>query len=142
MNYQAYKGRSIDFTQQVEIYKNLHNGLFSVRQNGLVVAHVESFSLSRVSCKVSEAGRQKVIRECKKNVHAFLCGKLLEVNCVGTDNGMFEILVHNNKLTYNPYKLGNFVKLMQGQLVGVVPNNEIHMGVIAHVNLGMTYLEY
>lgn len=142
MNYQSFKGRSIDFTQQVEIYKNLHNGLFSVRQNGLVVAHVESFSLARVYCKVSEAGRQKVIRECKKNVHAFLCGKLLEVNCVGTDNGMFEILVHNNKLTYNPYKLGNFVKLMQGQLVGVVPNNEVHMGVIAHVKMGMTYLQY
>lgn len=142
MKYKSYKGRTIDQSKKVMIYKNLHNGLFSVRQNGLVVAHVESFSLSRVFCKVSEAGRQKVIREQKKNVHAFLCGELLDVNCVGTENGMFKTMVHNNKLTYNPYKLGNFVKLRQGQLVGIVPNNEVHMGVIAHVKIGMTYLEY
>lgn len=141
-NYQSFKGRQIDFSQPVEIYKNLHNGLFSVRQNGLVVAHVESFSLSRVFCKVSETGRQKVIREQKKNVHAFLCGYLLEVNCIGSDNGLFEMLVHNHKLTYNPYKGGHFVKLEQGQFVGTVPNNVIHMGVMAHVNHGMTYLQY
>lgn len=142
MNYQSFKGRSINFSQQVEIYKNLHNGLFSVRQNGLVVAHVESFSLASVYCKVSEAGRQKVIRERKKNVHAFLCGKLTLVNCIGTDNGLFEILVNDKKLTYNPYRQGNFVKLMQGQFVGIVPNNEICIGVMAHVKIGMTYWEY
>lgn len=143
MNYQSYKDRKIDFSQKVEIYKNLHNGLFSVRQNGLVVAHVESFSLSQVFCKVSESGRQKVIADRKKNVHAFLCGKLLEVNCIGTDNGLTETLVHNHKLSYNPYKQGNFIKLKQGQFVGIVPNNEVQqMGVIAHAKHGMSYLEY
>lgn len=143
MNYQAFKGRKIDFSQKVEIYKNLHNGLFSVRQNGLVVAHVESFSLSQVFCKVSEAGRKKVIADRKKNVHAFLCGELSEVNTVGTVNGIFKEMVYNNKLTYNPYKQGNFIKLEHGDFVGIVPNNEAQrMGVIAHVKHGMCYLDY
>lgn len=106
MNYQSFKGRSIDFTQQVEIYKNLHNGLFSVRQNGLVVAHVESFSLSDVTFKVSESGRQKVLRERKKYVHAFVVGKLSEINC--TDNDIITSNPHT-RVRYNPYTLSSFV---------------------------------
>jgi len=106
MKYQSFKGRSIDFTQQVEIYKNLHNGLFSVRQNGLVVAHVESFWLADVIFRVSEKGRQKVIRERKKYVHAFVIGKLLEINC--TDNDIITSNLHT-RVRYNPYTLSSFV---------------------------------
>lgn len=101
MNYQSYKGRSIDFTKQVKIYKNLHNGLFSVMQNNLVVAHIESFKMSSVIFKVNESGRQRVIHEKKKNVHAFICGLLQDVNC-DIDN------VPKVCISYNPYKYDYF----------------------------------
>lgn len=104
--YNAFKGRSIDFTKEVKIYKNLHNGLWSIMQGGLVVAHVESFSMYGVSFKVSESGRQKVIRERKKYVHAFIVGRLLEVNC--TDDDIITSNPHT-RVRYNPYTLTSFV---------------------------------
>lgn len=111
MNYQAYKNRQIDFSQRVEIYRNLHNGLWSVRQNGLVVAHLESFRLEKVSFKVLEAGRQRVLKEKKKNVHAFICGLLVEsmINFITPEKEAFHLeLVEASKLSYNPYKSSYF----------------------------------
>ena len=64
--------------QRVQIYKNLHNGMWSIRctRSKLVIAHASYVVLSDVTFKVSEAGRQRVIREGKKNVHAFAEGIL------------------------------------------------------------------
>lgn len=101
MLYQSYKNRPIDFNKQVKIYKNLHNGLFSVMQNNLVVAHIESFTLNNVVFKVNESGRQRVIKEKKKNVHAFICGLLVDVN---------QGFLHDrlSAISYNPYRASNF----------------------------------
>lgn len=101
MKYQSYKNRSIDFNKQVKIYKNLHNGLFSVMQNNLVVAHIESFTLNNVVFKVNESGRQRVIKEKKKNVHAFICGLLVDVNQALSQDKL-------STISYNPYKASNF----------------------------------
>ena len=101
MQYQSYKGRSIDYSKPVMIYKNLHNGLFSVKQGGLVVAHIESVLLSSVSFKVNESGRIRVIREKKKNVHAYIVGYVLNVNST-------PISLLKRSITYNPYKNGYF----------------------------------
>lgn len=98
--YKSFKGRVIDFNKQVKIYKNLHNGLFSVMQNNLVVAHIESFILDNVIFKVNESGRQKVLKEKKKNVHAFVTGYIKEINCSDDD-----IIISNwhTQVRYNPY---------------------------------------
>lgn len=114
MNYQSFKGRKIDFSQNVEIYKNLHNGLWSVRQNGLVVAHIESFMMRQVFFKVSQVGRSKVIREKRKNVHAFVCGLLDEskINFMQNQKEKLDFhaeLVQASKLYYNPYKTDHFM---------------------------------
>lgn len=101
MNYQTYKDRKIDFNKPVMIYKNLHNGLFSVKQGGLVVAHIESVLLASVSFKVNESGRNRVIREQKKNVHAFIVGYILNVN--HTPASLLKRVI-----TYNPYKYNYF----------------------------------
>lgn len=106
MKYQAYKGRKIDFSQNVEIYKNLHKGLFSIRQNGKVVAHVASFSMIKPSFKVNEKARLKVIESGVKNVHAFIIGKLIEIDC--TDNDLIISNPHT-RIRYNPYHFSSFV---------------------------------
>lgn len=61
--------------------------------------------LYNVKFKVSEAGRQRVIKEKKKNVHAFI---------EGTWNGLpvdfdpcYESL--DRKISYNPYKGSMFI---------------------------------
>jgi hypothetical protein len=59
--------------------------------------------------KVSEAGRQRVLRERKKNVHAGVVG-----HWIGSldDQLTIERIVYNGTaVTYNPYKYDSFVHL-------------------------------
>lgn len=98
-NAKLYK-QAIDITAPVAIYKNLHNGLFSVKQGGLVVAHVASVTLTSVTLKVSEAGRQRVLRDKQKNVHAFVVGMIKDINKPCDKVGA--------RLSYNPYKADCF----------------------------------
>ena len=76
--FQSYKGRTIDPAKICRVYRNLHNGLFSVQQKQgnrwLVVGHVSEIVLRDVTFEVNENGRQRVLREQKKYVHAYVCG--------------------------------------------------------------------
>lgn len=49
--------------------------------------------------KISESGRQRVIREGKKNVHAYAVGILLDTPVAPGD-----------RLSYNPFKAGHFTR--------------------------------
>ncbi len=65
---------------RIEVYRNLHNDTFSIRRNGKVVKHLanwQSIFLKDVKFAVQPAGREKVRREGKKNVHAFIRGTYL-----------------------------------------------------------------
>lgn len=93
-----------DYKKPCRVYFNLHKRLFSVTQKNerntwVVVAHVDNIELKNVQFKVSEAGRQRVLREKRKNVHAFLEG----FPFCGLANGF-----RPRKITYNPYKSDSF----------------------------------
>lgn len=70
---------------------------------GLVIAHVKYAKLTDAKFKVSEAGRQRVIKEKRKNVHAFIEGIWDSAN-----DGMFD-MVTVKRVSYNPYQSGNFI---------------------------------
>ena len=55
----------IDWRQKVEVYKNLNTkeGLWSVRQGGIVKLHTDYIILRNVKFAVQPAGRAKVLRE-------------------------------------------------------------------------------
>jgi len=55
---------------------------------------MEEVSLSNVLLIVSKTGRERVLREKAKNVHAYAMGDISELNL--NDHGMVEA-------TYNPY---------------------------------------
>lgn len=63
---------------QVHVYWNIHRKVWSVRcaRTRRVVAHCADVTLSGVTFYVSEAGRQRVLREGVKNVHAWAVGTL------------------------------------------------------------------
>ena len=86
----------------VQVYWNLHKNVWSVRHQGKVIAHMGIICLSDVTFRVQPAGRDRVRREGKKNVHAFACGKYEPARSY-----------HDKKLgrniTYNPYKYDTFV---------------------------------
>jgi L-fucose mutarotase/ribose pyranase (RbsD/FucU family) len=87
--------------QKVFVYKNLHKKCYSVKllKTGRVIAHVDEITLWDASFKVSEAGRQRVIKEKRKNVHAGVVGIVANVN----------ILCQLKGVTYNPYKFDSFI---------------------------------
>jgi hypothetical protein len=91
----------------LEIYFNLHKMCLSVRSKGLVIKHADQITLSNVTFKVREGGRQRVIKEKKKNVHAFVKG--MEIDKAASDKG--------RRVSYNPYKAGHFYYVDSGEPV-------------------------
>lgn len=88
---------------KVKVYKNLHKKMFSIMdyKTRKVIAHRHFVCLKNVEFKVSEAGRQRVLIEKKKNVHAFVIGDWIteEINWPG----------HSPKtIYYNPYRTRYF----------------------------------
>ena len=100
---------------RVFVYFNLHKKLWSVKalegpNKGRVVAHKTSLSLHNCAFKVSEAGRQRVIREKRKNVHAGVVGYWYDDNDSVTYSNANHALQFGFGVTYNPYKYSTFVQ--------------------------------
>ena len=92
----------IDLSKRVYVYYNLHKKVWSVRQSGKVVQHTNSIMLKDCRFLVGKAGREKVLREKKKNVHAGGSGYVGEVIPFLEREIAFDV-------TYNPYKYDSFV---------------------------------
>lgn len=91
---------------KVFVYYNLHKKCWSVKalegdKKGRVIAHLPAITLFNVTFKVSEAGRQRVLREKRKNVHAGVVGNWLGY-------GVAQFLQKKQRVSYNPYKLPYF----------------------------------
>lgn len=101
---------------KVFVYFNLIKKMFSIRdiKTGLVIAHSNDLYLHDAEFKVSEAGRQRVLKTKRKNVHAGVSGYILNA----------EILLPY-KASYNPYKYSSFVD--------VDTKNPIYKASIAHL---------
>ncbi|AGS82771.1 hypothetical protein ANNAL29_90 [Mycobacterium phage AnnaL29] len=92
---------------RVFVYWNLHRGMWSIKalegpDKGRVIARHNHVVLRNVTGKVSEAGRQRVLREGRKNVHAGLVGELVQGEAVVLSQDA-------RKVTYNPRKYETFV---------------------------------
>lgn len=84
------------------IYWNLHKKQWSVRYKGKVIAHSGTVSCSRVNFKVGEKGRQRVLLEKRKNVHAYVVADRIDF----PDNVNVKPLC---MVRYNPYENSTFV---------------------------------
>jgi hypothetical protein len=101
MAIQTIKGRTITTGQKVKVYFNLHKMVFSVKdqKTGLVIGHTPVISLEGCEFKVSEAGRQRVLKEGRKNVHAYVTGYYVS-DQEGTET---------EKAYYNPRTVKTFI---------------------------------
>lgn len=93
--------------ERVYVYRNLkYKGevVWSVRDasTGRVVMHLDEILLQSASFSVGKAGRKRVLREKRKNVHAGIVGR--PVDWV---KGME--YANMREATYNPYKYDTFV---------------------------------
>lgn len=92
----------------VDVYWNLHKQCYSVRDRatGKVVQHKSTLVLADVQFVVQPAGRERVRREGKKNVHAFLRGRICDLFW---DDLLWVDYRTQQEVTYNPYKDETFV---------------------------------
>lgn len=95
---------------RVEVYFNLHKKLFSVRncKTGKVFAHSTHVTVRDPKFVVRQSGRNRVLEERKKNVHAFVRGELEDIYCHGLDD-IAKCVSQGEEVTYNPYKYETFV---------------------------------
>lgn len=73
--------------------------------------------LTNAKFKVNETGRQKVLKEKRKNVHAFIEGELKPYSKHDRDWIRGEL---GFNVTYNPYKYNSFVIPMQNNTASKV----------------------
>lgn len=104
----GFKGREVHANQLVDVYRNLHTGKWSVRavdgpDKGKVIAHVDEIGLWGAEYRVSQAGRERVIRTGVKNVHAVVRGK------VSTYIPHKRLVAMRQRVAYNPFRFGTFM---------------------------------
>lgn len=88
---------------QSKVYFNIRKKYFSIQQDGKVVGHQDFVVIRQPKFKVSEAGRQRVLKTKRKNVHAFVVGEL------SGDRSIYRYKDLLTEVTYNPYHHTTFV---------------------------------
>ena len=96
---------------KVEVYWNLHKKCWSIRHaHGKLIAdrpHRSYLEMEDVTWVVQQGGRERVLREGKKNVHAFARGTLIETK--GFPHHKRQGRGSAVAVTYNPYKHSTFM---------------------------------
>ena len=121
----------------VETYYNLHKHVLSVRRGGRVQLHTDALMLEDVKFAVQPAGREKVLKQKRKNVHAFVRGNYEPIKSgvvIDFDSSMRFILsgfgYNWERVYYNPYKTKTFVVTKTGKPIHeairvIIKNKEI-----------------
>lgn len=94
----------IDKSRKVYVYKNLHRNCYSVKQDGLVKMHTDSICLWDASFRVGQKGREKVLKEKRKNVHAGVSG-YIDLDWDSQSHPP----TNTRGVIYNPYSYKTFV---------------------------------
>jgi len=97
---------------KVFVYYNLHKHTWSIKalegaNKGKVIGHRDFVVLVDATPKVSEAGRQRVLKEKRKNVHAGVVGYWQEDQTASMY--LNNLSLDPSDITYNPYKYDSFV---------------------------------
>lgn len=97
----------IDQDKPVRVFKNLKHGCYSIMQNGSVRASARQVRLTDVEFRVRESGRQRMVRERRRNVHAFAVGRLCDY--VHPDETRVLEVLGGRGAFYDPYQFSSFV---------------------------------
>ena len=126
---------------RIEVYRNLHNDTFSIRRNGKVVKHLanwQSIFLKDVKFAVQPAGREKVRREGKKNVHAFIRGTYLAPSTFPHTTSDFKAKC-TEWVTYNPYQNDHFTAAVTDPETTFTSYQDVHEAKLVTLTYGYVY---
>ena len=99
---------------KVDIYFNLHKNCYSVKKKGKVVHHLyedEELTLEFVKFVVGKKGRERVLKEKRKNVHAYVRGIISDKK-----------VENNTEVSYNPYVADSFFLCGESALIHLAPS--------------------
>ena len=114
--YDEFVDAGVDPSKPVRVYRNLNSGCYSVQQSVKgqykVLCHAPHLEIFLPDFVVSKAGQDRVRKEKRKNVHAYVVGMLAFTTGKITDGefGKADLPV----VTYNPYKYDSFVLKANG----------------------------
>ena len=93
--------------KKVMVYYNLHKHTFSVTYKGRLISHSDYVKLTDVEFRVRQGGREKVVKEKRKNVHSFVIGTLMDYCKYPCESLPSE--PNSHIVTYDPYKYNSYV---------------------------------
>ena len=147
---------------KVFVYFNLSRRCWSIKaldgeMKGRVIGHASSVLLALVSFKVNEKGRQRVIRDKRKNVHAGAVGRLQSASLIEdsppviSDRADFVPIptetcktrynrawVVGLSIAYNPYEAGFFYSKSTGarvdyaSMIAMAPDGKVFAKFVGH----------
>ncbi len=104
----------------VDVYWNVHARTFSIRRDGKVIKRTEGpIWLALAVFHVSDAGRERVRAENRKNVHAWISGEIVQTGLE------IEYSSRDVALRYDPYLDDGFVVVPKVAGAGVVVAAEL-----------------
>lgn len=98
---------------RMHVYFNLHRHVWSLQLRGIVVGHREALRLLDVDFKVRKGGHSRVVREGRKNVHAFAVGDVSTCDPTGVSRHTFEACGFQ-RISYNPFRGASFYHVENG----------------------------
>ena len=95
---------------KVDAYRNLLKNCWSIRSRerdtyGKVIDHLDSCIIVKTKFVVNPKGRERVLKEQRKNVHAFVRGDLFLKRMPGTIDSYWGWA----EVSYNPYEADKFI---------------------------------
>jgi len=100
----------IDYAKPVKVFKNLKYGCYTIMQGGLPRASARQVRLQDAAFTVRESGRQRMLREQRRTIHAFITGTLVDFVHAG-DNERSMAQLPGTQVHYNPQRGGAFMDL-------------------------------
>ena len=114
----------IDRDKPVRVFRNLTHGCYSILQNGRLNASARQVLLRDVEFRVRESGRQRMLKENSRNVHAFAVGRLIDY--VHAEDTRELALIDGRAVSYNPHHLAVFYD--EQTFAPVTSAETVHLG--------------
>ena len=97
----------IDRDKPVRVFRNWKHDCYSIMQHGKLLASAKQVRLADVEFRVRESGRKRMLRNQRKNVHAFASGELLDYVHPDESRNLEKLI--GRGVFYNPYEFSTFV---------------------------------
>ena len=106
----------IDRLKPVRVFKNWTRDCYSIMQDGVLKASASQVRLSDVEFLVRASGRDRMLRDARRNVHAYAVGLLIDF--VHPCESRRLERVNGRRVDYDPFKASSFLDKDSEERVG------------------------